>query len=152
VDGLGNTLIGNEIFDPATQTTVNGLVVRQPFPNNSIPVSRFYPVAAKVQALFPQPTIPGAFINNYQIPSYRNYNNTEIPTLKLDHNLSSTKKLSFFYSANHEYTPNADGFTQAWTPATPQETLSQTVRVNYDQTITPTLLFTRGRGSAEHHD
>jgi hypothetical protein len=146
VDPLGNTLIGNEIFDPLTQTTVNGLVVRQPFPNNTIPASRFDPVSAKVQALFPQPTIPGAFINNYQIPSYRNYNNTEIPTLKLDHNLSSTRKLSFFYSANHEYTPSADGYTQVWTPATPQESLSQIVRLNYDQTITPTVLLHLGAG------
>jgi hypothetical protein len=146
VDALGNTLIGNEIFDPATQTTVNGQTVRMPFPNNTIPVSRFDPVAAKVQALFPQPTIPGALINNYQIPSYRNYNNTEIPTLKIDQNLSATKKLSFFYSANHQYTPNHDGYTQAWTPATPQEILSQTLRLNYDQTITPTVLMHFGAG------
>ena len=146
VDALGTTLFGNEIFDPLSQTTINGQTVRRPFTNNTIPQPQFDAVSAKVQGLFPQPTIPGAFINNYQIPSYRNYNNTEIPTLKVDHNLSATKKIAFFYSANHQFTPNVNGYTQSWTPSTPSETLSQTVRLSYDQTISPTVLLHLGAG------
>jgi hypothetical protein len=36
-DPSGNPLFGNQIFDPLTQTTVNGLVVRQPFPGKRYP-------------------------------------------------------------------------------------------------------------------
>ena len=71
---------------------------------------------------------------------------TEIPTLKLDHNISSAKKLSMFYSANREYSPNNNGYTQVFTGAEPTNSLSQTTRINYDQTITPTLLMHVGAG------
>ena len=42
-DALGNAMYANEAFDPATQQTVNGQVVRKPFPNDTIPVTRFDP-------------------------------------------------------------------------------------------------------------
>src|SRR5579883_3079709 len=147
-DPLGNTFLGNQIFDPLTQTTVNGYVVRQPFPNNQIPVSRFDPAAAQILALLPQPNIANtsALINNYAVPSYTNYTHTELPTLKLDHNLSSTKKVSVFYSANRIYSPANNGYTQAFSTAEPTNSLSQTTRVNYDQSITPTLLMHVGAG------
>jgi hypothetical protein len=149
VEPLGNTtLAGNEIFDPATQTTVNGLVVRQPFANNTIPASRLDPTALKIQGLFPQPT-SGLLTNNYIIPAYFNYTHIEIPSLKLDHNLSSTIKLSFFYSANRQTSPAANGWTQVFTSAEPTDQLSQTTRINYDQSITPTLLMHLGAGLLE---
>ena len=43
VDALGNPLLGNEIYDPRTQTTVNGQVVRLPFANNTIPITQMDP-------------------------------------------------------------------------------------------------------------
>ncbi len=39
VDGLGNALFASEIFDPLSNRTVNGLVVRTPFPNQVIPAN-----------------------------------------------------------------------------------------------------------------
>ena len=146
VDPLGNILQGNEIYDPNTSQTVNGQVVRSPFPGNIIPATRLDATALKVQALLPQPTNPTALINNYAVPAYFNFTHTEIPTLKLDHNLSPTKKLSFFYSANREYSPAANGFTQVFSTAEPTNSLSQTTRISYDQTITPTLLLHMGAG------
>ena len=47
------------------------------------------PTALKVQALLPQPTNAN-LVNNYAIPGYTNFTHTEIPTLKLDHNVNSS--------------------------------------------------------------
>src|SRR6185436_10068833 len=55
----------NAIYDPATLTQVNGAWSRSPFPNNTIPVSRFDPVAVKLQEFWPTPTLPGV-ANNWQ--------------------------------------------------------------------------------------
>lgn len=142
----GTTLLGNQIFDPKSQSVVNGLVVRSPYVNNAVPKTDFDPVAVKVQAMLPQPNVPGLLVNNYRVPAYTNFQHTQVPTLKLDHNLSSSIKISVFYSANHQYSPGANGYTQGFTAATPNESLSQTTRVNYDQTLTPTLLMHFGAG------
>jgi hypothetical protein len=147
-DPLGTTLLANQIFDPASQSTINGLVVRSPFPGNKIPLTRLDPTALKIQALLPQPTSAG-LTNNYIIPSYFNFTHIEIPSLKIDHNLTSKIKVSVFYSANRQTSPAANGFTQVFTGAEPTDQLSQTTRVNYDQTITPTLLMHLGVGLLE---
>jgi len=145
VDALGNALLGNMIFDPNSQKVVNGQNVRSPFAGNIIPLTRLDPTALKVQALLPQPT-NGNLVNNYAIPGYYNFTHTEIPTLKLDHNVSSKIKVSMFYSANRIYSPAANGYTQAFSAAEPTNSLSQTTRVNFDMTITPTLLMHVGAG------
>jgi hypothetical protein len=144
-DPLGQALFANQIFDPLTQQTVGGQVVRTPFMNQTIPLTRFDPASAAILALMPQAT-NGGLINNYNVPIYRSYTHTEIPTLKLDHNLSPTMKISAFYSANREYSPNNNGYTQVFTGAEPTNSLSQTTRINFDQTITPTLLMHIGAG------
>ena len=48
VDALGRPLVQNELFDPnTTRTAPDGSSVRDPFPNNVIPMNRMDPVAAK---------------------------------------------------------------------------------------------------------
>jgi hypothetical protein len=144
-DPLGTALLANQIFDPLTQSTVNGQVVRQAFPNNTIPLTRLDATALKVHGFLPTPT-NGALTNNYAIPSYYNFTHIEIPSLKIDHNISSSIKVSFFYSANRQTSPNANGYTQVFTGTEPTDQLSQTSRFNYDQSITPTLLMHLGAG------
>jgi hypothetical protein len=52
----GNFAGGNLIYDPNTLTTnANGTFARQVFPGNVIPMSRFDPLAVKLQALEPLP-------------------------------------------------------------------------------------------------
>jgi hypothetical protein len=51
------------IYDPATTRVVSGVVVRDPFPGNVIPVGRQNPVARNVASIFPLPTGPGNFNN-----------------------------------------------------------------------------------------
>src|SRR5437667_2049903 len=63
-DPLGRPIYPNEIYDPATRRIVNGQVVANPFPNNTIDPERFDPVAKKLQALIPLPTNPNLLLNN----------------------------------------------------------------------------------------
>jgi hypothetical protein len=67
-DTLGRPVYQNQIFDPASTTTVNGSVVRTPFPNNIIPASAIDPIAHNVAALYPAPNSPGN-ANNYIVNS-----------------------------------------------------------------------------------
>jgi len=146
LDPLGRQVFQNQIFDPNSQTTASdGSLVRTPFPGNAIPTGSIDPVAAKVQAMLPQPTGPTK-TNNYTIPAYSNFRHTTIPSFKLDHNLSSRIKLSAYFSYTHTVSPNANGFTQVFTSAEPSDTESTTTRINYDQTISPTMLLHLGIG------
>jgi TonB dependent receptor len=134
----------NEIFDPASQTTVNGQPVRLPFPNNVIPASRIDPTAAIIQNMIPLPNTVGLF--NYTAPGYSDFRHTTIPSLKVDQLLTSKAKLSAYYSATRTESPQTNGFPQPWTTAIPQNILAQTTRINFDDTLTPTLLFHAGAG------
>jgi len=64
----------NQIFDPKTQRTVNGVLIRDPFPGNIIPKDRFDPAAAKLLSLYPAPNqtlVAGKYPQNdyfYQTP------------------------------------------------------------------------------------
>jgi hypothetical protein len=149
VDPLGRSVTQNAVYDPTTtRVAPDGTTIRDPFPGNRIPIARMDPVAAKVQALLPDPLGPGAAgkVNNYAIPAYSNFRHSTLPSIKLDHNLSSNVKISGFYSQIHQVSPGNNGYTQVFSPIQPQDTLSQTIRVNYDQTITPTLLLHLGAG------
>jgi hypothetical protein len=145
-DPLGRTTFLNEVFDPTTtRAAPNGQIVRDPFPGGKIPLSMQDPVAAKLQALLPLPNLPGE-LNNYAIPAYANNRHTTIPSFKIDHQISSTIKVSGFFSQTHTTSPNTNGFSAALAPVAPTDDRSSTYRVNYDQTFTPTLLFHFGGG------
>ena len=66
-DALGRPILQNQIYDPTSQRTVNGQLVRDPFPGNIIPKNRWDPAAAKIMALYPatnQPIVNGKFPQN----------------------------------------------------------------------------------------
>jgi len=54
-DALGRPVYQGQIFDPLTTRTVNGQLVRDPFPGNIIPSNRFDASASKILGLFPHP-------------------------------------------------------------------------------------------------
>jgi hypothetical protein len=143
-DAAGQMICLNQIFDPATNRVVNGSTVRTPFPGNVIPSTRIDPTTALIQSLIPQPNSPGLF--NYTAPGYTNFRHTTIPSVKFDHNLSDRMKLSFYYSATKTLSPQTNGFDQVYTGRQTQDALSHTVRLNFDHTLTPTLLLHLGAG------
>ena len=145
----GGTDLTGELFDPTTSHYVSSAsgsgYVESPFPGNIIPFSRMDPSALLYQKYFIAPTSAG-IVNNSLQPAFSNYRHTTIPSFKIDQNVSSKIKVSGYYSATWTYSPNANGYTNLEEPATPQVQHSQTVRINYDQTITPTLLLHLGAG------
>lgn len=157
VDPLGRTALAGTIFDPLTERNVNvngtNVLVRDQFPNNTIPQSRFDPVALKIQALVPLPR--GATANqlgqNYQYawPSHRT---TEIPSFKVDQVIGSKGHLSFYWNQTNlesQYSAplgNMEGFPTPITQARGTFINTRTMRLNYDMTVTPTLLLHLGVG------
>jgi hypothetical protein len=143
-DPAGQMVCLNEIFDPNSNRTVNGAVVRTPFPNNTIPKSMMDPTAAIIQNMIPLPNSPGVF--NYTAPGYSNFRHTTIPSIKVDELISAKVKLSGYYSATKTFSPQNNGFTEPYTALQPQNALSQTIRLNLDTTLSPTLLLHLGAG------
>jgi Carboxypeptidase regulatory-like domain/TonB dependent receptor len=153
-DPLGRPILQNEIYDPTTQRTAStGQVIRDPFPNNTIPSTRFDPVAINIQNLFPAPMGPfaNAVVNNF-VPTIIGTRVTTIPSLKVDQIIGPRAKVSFFWQQ-----------TKTWAPISP--TLGQTdglpdpigtelgtfdtaplVRLNFDYSMTPTVLLHLGAG------
>jgi hypothetical protein len=93
-DPLGRLIMEGTIYDPETERIVNGLRVRDAFPDNTIPKYRFDPVAAKIQEFIPQPT-NSKLINNYLAP-YPADTNMARPAVKIDHNFGKGSKISFY--------------------------------------------------------
>jgi TonB dependent receptor len=103
-DALGRPVLRNQIFDPATTRTVRNaqgqdVVVRDPFPGNIIPQSRFSPAALKLQSYYPAPMTGATFANYNDFGS--NITNQYAFDLKVDHNFSDSDKLMGRYSQNH---------------------------------------------------
>jgi hypothetical protein len=153
-DALGRPMYANEIYDPLTRGVVasSGLGYANPFPNNVIPASRFSPTALAFQNLIPMPNASNGSLTSNYATSIRGGQYSAIPAVKIDEIVSSRDKLSFYWSrTNAESAINtgpqaADGlplsigeYRGAFIPTT-------TVRVNYDRTLTPTLLLHLGAG------
>ncbi len=150
-DPLGSVQYANEIYDPLTRgTAANGLGYAYPFPANSIPPTRFDRVSVIFQDEFPAPSTPSLISGNYdgQIPSHRY---SAIPSIKIDHNVSAKDKLSFYYSENNTQSQvSAQGFADGLPLSIGQYvgTFIPTwiYRLNYDRTLSPTLLLHMGIG------
>jgi hypothetical protein len=143
-DPAGQMVCLNEVFDPTTQRFVGSSVVRSPFPNNMIPVSEMDPTAKIVQSMIPLPNTPG--LVNYTAPGYSNFRHTTIPSLKIDHIINAKMKLSGYYSVTRTESPQNNGFTQPFSTLQSENYLAQTIRLNLDATLTPTLLVHLGAG------
>jgi hypothetical protein len=151
-DGLGRQIFANTIYDPATRAInpANGIAYANPFLNNKIPITSFDPTSVKIQNLIPLPQ-NSAYTNN---ANYTNISSriSGIPSLKLDHSISSKGKLSFYWSTTgteSQYSlpnGNADGLPPTITQARGTFIYSQTERLNYDHTLTPTILLHVGGG------
>jgi len=146
-DPGGNPVYANEIFDPATRQP-NGAA--SPFANNIIPLNRFDPVSLKVLALLP--TAQNNNTTGNYTASITGSRYSAIPSFKIDHNLSDKDKLSFYWSRINTESQissplgNADGLPQNIGAYRGTFIPNWTARINYDRTLTPTLLLHLGAG------
>ncbi len=154
VDALGRTMASGTIFDPNTQKlAANGTAYRDPFPGNKIPVTRFDPIVAKILPLIPQPlglnASRGQASNNYQ-GTYDSSRTSAVPSIKIDQNMGSKGRVSFYYQKTHTAVPRtptgADAFVPPITGSVASISSGRTLRLNYDYTITPRLLLHLGAG------
>lgn len=137
----GSVVYAGEIFDPATQTVVNGTPCRTAFSGNVIPTTRFSAVANKLLALVPAPTNSGLF-NNFNFQSTIPLVNTTY-TVRIDASLTQRNKI--FAS----YTTRDNNRTSGGNPILPypldpnswkQDFETHLSRVGWDFTVTPTVL------------
>jgi hypothetical protein len=156
-DALGRPLYANTIYDPASRaTTSTGLGYANPFPNNKIPMTSFDPTAVKVLNLVPAATAPNNLINNYN-PSITGNRYSAIPSIKIDHNLSTKDRLSFTWSRINTESQissplgGADGLPLEIGAYRGTFIPNYTIRLNYDRTISPTLLLHLGAGFYKTH-
>jgi len=154
-DPLHRPVMEGTIYDPRTTQVVNGLIVRDPFKDNIIPKEIMDPVALKLQALIPLPNRPG-LINNYINP-FLSERVTYIPAIKLDHNISSRAKLSYYWSqtkTTSQYASplgGADGLPEPITAAIGTFITARVQRLNFDYTLSPTKLLHLGVGYQTNH-
>ncbi|MBI2150182.1 MAG: TonB-dependent receptor [Acidobacteria bacterium] len=149
-DPLGRPIMEGTIYDPATTRIVNGQVVRDPFPNNAIPRDRLDPVAVKIQELVPAPT-NNALLNNV-FPNLNSQRITGVLSFKIDQTLTARSKLSGYYQhteTDSQFIPTtgqADGFPAPITTARGSFTETNLWRLNWDHSLSPTLLLHIGAG------
>jgi hypothetical protein len=152
-DPLGRPIMEGTIYDPATQRSApSGQTIRDPFPNNTIPLAAMDPVALKIQALIPLPNVlPNNLINNAIFP-YLSDRVTGIPSFKIDHSVSSKDKVSFYFSeiytgSQHSNTTGgADGLPEPISQELGTFITSHMYRLNYEHTLGPALLLHFGAG------
>jgi len=145
LDRRGVAVLENTIYDRNTERTIDGFVYRDPFSGNVVPSSRLDPVALKIQDMLPKPT-NSELINNW-IYDLENPREQNLPSLKVDHNIDYTKKLSFYWSyQTTRDIPGNDPLPYPITAKRDKTARGHTFRLNYDQSITPTLLLHLGAG------
>ena len=153
-DPLGRSIIQNTIYDPLSQrpaSLTDSRLIRDPFPGNIIPTKQLDPVALKIQALVPTAQGQNATqaINNYINP-FTTKTKAYIPSIKIDHALSSKIKLSGFWGWTHSATPGSgvnttsDGLPSPITTFAPTAFDTINYRLNYDHSLTPTMLLHLG--------
>jgi len=152
-DPLGRLVPQYGVYDPSTARQTAGGIVADLFPNSQIPAYRFDSVALAIQKYFPAPTNSNLF-NNLNLAPYGNWNHTTNASIKIDQSLSPTIKISGYFANLVTNSPNDNGLTlggsvavsNSITALVPTHNHSTTTRVNYDQTLRPTLLLHVGVG------
>lgn len=128
------------IYDPATTQIVNGRYVRQSFPNNKIPASRFDAITRQVNDLMPQPNLAGNG-NNYGAYTGAITLVPDTFTGKVDHTLNSSQALSSVYV--HTKVPRTTIGSPLPKPLggnSYQALLTDTFRLIHNWTLNPNLL------------
>lgn len=147
-DALGRPVRYGSIYDPSTTRSAGGTVVRDIFPNNVIPRARWSPVSAKILELAPI-TDPAFDRMLENVPNI----NTGSPVFdekmwmgKLDHNFSTSHRISGLVNINNRVRNNSPGRRWGIPPGTPtgvyqlQDTPGLMGRFAYDWTVSPTIL------------
>jgi carboxypeptidase family protein/TonB-dependent receptor-like protein len=156
----GKTYTEGQIFDPLSGPGGALGNARAPFVGNIIPKDRLDPVALAIQGLIPNPQGANAsqLTQNFTPtgPSAQADRLTDITSLKGDQNLSDKMKISAFWSLTRTQSGTslalgADGLPDPISQARANYDWVNTVRINYDYNLTPTMLLHIGAGYVDQH-
>ena len=171
VDPLGRSFPSGTIFDPNSFQKiicgpVNGVtpdcnpgteyIVRNPYGTaNQVPLSSFDPVALRILNLVPKPVgsnfASGQTGLNYQNP-FLSKTRSKIPSVKGDQSIGTKHHISFYGGGTLMDAPytatngNAEGFPSPITGARASFIYTKTYRLNWDYTLSPTMLLHVGAG------
>ncbi len=146
-DANGNNILANQIYDPASNKTVNGQLVRDPFVGNIIPKSRFDPSSYKIMSLYPtpnQPILSGKYPQNDYFNATAGSQDTYQGDGRVDYRMSDKDSLfgslswSNLNKLNEPYFPQAlDG-----TPfnAVTEEDLGRNAQLSYTRVWNPSII------------
>ena len=154
-DPLGRTISDGMIYDPQDVSTVGGVPVRTQFPGNIIPLARFDKVSSAIQALIPHPTDLTKLTGNY-LPNFPTDRVTTNESVKIDHQLSSKARISGTWLTNGsgaQFSTSLNGSEGLPTVITQTRgTFSRSMnwRLNFDYTVSPTMLWHVGVGSLQY--
>lgn len=141
----GQPIITGQIFDPATEKTVqtpNGpQTCRSPFPGNMIDPSRFSTAAKNIAALLPAPSLTRA---NPTLPNYAltttGLNLNTMYSVRLDQNIGDNHKLYFTYHSRRNSPAVNLSFPLPLDTNSPQAFTTHYMRFGWDWTLSPSLL------------
>jgi Carboxypeptidase regulatory-like domain len=150
VDGNGKMY---QIYDPGSQTLVNGSYVRTPFPNNQIPQNRFDPVAVPILNYVKtilKPNVPNlvpgtsGYVRQNFFSTGTSISPSDRWSAKIDENISSKHHISYLmnrYKDAADYGANGPpGLPAPIGGFSIGSNETQVYRGTWDYTVTPTLV------------
>ncbi len=134
--------LGVPIYDPTTQTIVNGVINRAPYPGNMIPATEQSTLAQQWMQYLPATTAPGPY-NNYLGTPVPNgiLGSTDLFLYKIDHNWGEKDHI-YVTIWRQNNPPNNQCALPVMlcnsSPANPEDAWVN--RLNWDHIISPTFL------------
>ncbi|MBI3469903.1 MAG: hypothetical protein HY013_00935, partial [Candidatus Solibacter usitatus] len=146
-DALGRSVRFGAIYDPSTTRTVNGQTLRDIFPNNIVPKSRWSPVSSKILDVGITDPLFDTMLNN--IPAIGTccpFFDETMATVKVDHVFTTAHRISALANRNFRARNNSPGGRWGVPPEKPtdvyqnQDTPGLMYRLAHDWTVRPTVL------------
>lgn len=126
------------VYDPATSRLLNGVTVRDPFPNNQVPIARFSAVSRNILPLLPTPS-NGNPTNNFLTIGAQTFDRNQYD-FKVDHNFTDNNRLSVFTYINRENNIDPLLLPSPLSSALNQSRPALWIRLNHDYIFSPSTL------------
>ena len=147
-DAAGQAVRYGAIYDPTTSRQVGSTWVRDIFPGNIIPRSRWSPVSTKILEVagIDDPQLDQMLNNTAAFASGSPEFRERMLTFKGDHNFNANHRMSGMFNRNFRTRYNSGANRWGPPPGLPtnvyqnQDTPGTMVRLSYDVTLRPTLL------------
>jgi hypothetical protein len=126
------------IYDPATNRSTASGIVRDQFPNNQIPVSRFSSVSRNILPVLPTPDNNSLF-NNF-LSTGRARTDSNQYNIKLDHAFSDKNRISGYYYNDLNEIFDAELVPGPTSPNRQTASRNNWIRLSHDYVVSPTML------------